>query len=208
MAKWLLRGIDYCDNVFKSHAKYPALRQELRGGAIHLAHVHGRLSGAIAALKPLAPGNMLIEERILSLKFQYVETRCTAIERLSSLYLDALIMLRDVNLKPGRPRLRLPDYDALERAGNGEVAKEIVRYAFEFEIAVKLAEERARSGKFTGLQRLLTEAVESGKLDDVGDTAQRIKRLARQIHADSNLYLSPGLRAARQTARLFVYSVE
>ena len=154
---------------------------------------------------PIIPDAQL---RIDGLRKQYVSDRADQIEVICQRYLEAVVMLREVNLRPGRPRLRLPDYAVLQEPNNPKEARKIVQYAFEFAIAVKLAETKENTGRYTGLQKLLTDAIERGDLDDTGDVEQRVKRLARQLYEDSLLYLTPGLQAARRGAQLFIYSGE
>ena len=208
ISRWLLRAADYCDGFFASHPKRKEFCAELRRGAVNIAQIHGTYVGAINALKPTVQFVPGAQERIDTLKSRYTFDRSAQVSRICRLYIDALIMARDSNRGPGRPRLRLPDYEALDGPIEPERARKIIRYAFEFEIAVKLAKEKATTGKYAGLQRVLKEAIEAGNLDDVGDTAQRIKRLARQIHQGTQLYLTPGLHAASRDALQFIYSPE
>lgn len=205
---WLLQAADFCEILFANHPKKTEFCKELRQGAVAVAHVHGMYSGAVGALRPAVQLSPDAQVRVDHLLRQYTIDRAAQIERICQLYLRASVMVSEVNLTPGRPRLRLPDYEALKESTDPNQAKKIVQYAFEFSIAVQLADTKHETGKYTGLQKLLTEAVELGNLDDTGDTAQRIKRLARQIYKDRPLYLTPGLHAARRDALLFIYSAE
>lgn len=205
---WLLKAADCCEKLFQSHPNGREFCGELRSGAIAGAYVHGQYCGAIKALRPVVPHIPDALSRMDRLQRQYTADRAVHIYRICKLYIDAVVMTRDINLTPGRPRLRMPDYDALSKPIKPEKAHEIIRHAFEFDIAVKLASEKKRTGRYAGLQKLLSEAIEQGKIDDIGDTQQRIRRLARQIHEESNLYLTPGLFAAQREAPLFIYSAE
>lgn len=207
-AHWLLKAADYADVKLRNHPKKEKILSEARSGAIGMAQLHGHIQGAISVFEAQRALNDEASFRIVYLKHQYTNHRAELVDGICRLYIDALVMERDVNSKPGRPRKRMPDYEALESMTDSESIARFVQYAQEFSIAVQLVENKKTTGKFTGLKTLLDEAVEAGKIDDQGDTAQRIKRLARQLHEDSALHLSPGLREARENARQFIYSTE
>ena len=208
MAEWLLRSATYADHVLKDHPKKAAFCEELRLDAIALARLHGQCLGGIQALKPATRILPEAQARIDSIRHQYAEFRAIHIEIICQRYIEAVAMLREVNTRPGRPHLRIPDSEKLKDLKDSKSIRRFAQYSWEFAIAVKLADRKRETGRYSGPNDLLSEAIEVGHMDDDGDTAQRIKRLAKQIHAGKNLYLSPGLRAARASAGLFIYSGE
>ncbi|MFN0193343.1 MAG: hypothetical protein ACKVP5_15450 [Aestuariivirga sp.] len=208
MSVWLLDAADYAEIVLKNHRKKADLCKELRHGAASIAFLHGQFVGAFNALKPVTALIPEAAQRRDGLRAHYTASRAYFIEAMCQHYLEATVMYRQVQHGPGRPRAPLPSVEAFERASSREERMKMLQYSYEFAIAVELERRKTQTGKYHGLNKLLSDHIERGLIDDVGDTAQRIKRLARQLHKESPLYLTPGLREARATAQQFIYSPE
>lgn len=208
MAEWMINAADYAEIVLHTHPKLPAFCRELRQGAASIAMLHGQFLGGLQALLPVTA---ILPEAITRREFlrqHYATSRAYHIERLCQMYAEATIYYRQVQHGPGRPKAAMPDYEALQKTKDHKKQMKMLQYSYEFAIAIQLVKRKKETGHFSGLNKLLTEHMEQGLLDDVGDTAQRIKRLARNIHRDSPIYLSPGLHEARATAQQFIYSLE
>jgi hypothetical protein len=206
ISDWLLRAAKYAEFKLKNHPKTEEFCDELRSGAVSIANANGQLVGAIQALTPVCE---LFEEartRQNVLREEYSRFRAQVIEKICKLYLQADSMRKDVNNGPGKPRRKLPDFERFKEKGDMSKIKEFVQDSWEWKLAVDLAEVKHKTERYAGLNAMMTEAISAGNLDDIGDTEQRIKRLAMQIHSDRDLYLTPGLRAARAGAPLFRYS--
>jgi hypothetical protein len=206
ISHWLMKAASYANLKLKSHSKITQFCDELRLGALAIANANGQLVGAIQALTPVCQFLDEAKKRQDNIREEYSTFRAQVIERICKLYLDALVMQRQINVSPGKPRRKLPDHELFVKKGDMRKIKEFVQDSWEWKLAIDLAEAKRTTGKFVGLDRMMDEAIEAGQIDDIGDTAQRIKRLAKQIDTDRNLYLTPGLRQARDSAPLFKYS--
>jgi hypothetical protein len=206
IADWLLRAANYADFALKNHPQKIEFCDEMRFGALSIGNANGQMVGAIQALSPVC---QLIDQAKIrqdSIRQQYVEFRSQVIDQTCLYYFKALSMRKEVNIGPGKPRRKIPDFEQFKKTGDMRKVRGFVQYSWEFKLAVDLAEAKHLTGKYTGLNKMMEEAIEAGHIDDIGDTAQRIKRHARQLHSERNLYLTPGLREARATASQFKYS--
>jgi hypothetical protein len=206
ISHWLMKAASYANFILKNHPKITEFCGALRLGALAIANANGQLVGAIQALTPMCQLLDEAKDRQDSIREEYSKFRAQVIERICKLYFDALAMQREISISLGKPRRKLPNVELFFKKGDMWKIKEFAQDSWEWKLAIDLAEAKRTTGKFVGLDQMMGEAIEAGQIDDIGDTAQRIKRLAKQIHSDRNLYLTPGLRQARAGAPLFKYS--
>jgi len=200
IANWLIRTADYLDNALKNHNEKEAFCKYIRNTAIDISSLHGKYYGAIAAIESVRNKIPDATSRIYNLELEYKFIKADIIIQICKRYVDAAVMLQDIQHGPGRPKKRLPNYDEFAKITNSEQLMKKIQYAWEFAIAVRLRENKRKTGKFSGMRKMLDDEVAAGHLDEVGDTEQRIRRLARQMEKDSAIYLSPGLQAAYDMA--------
>ena len=206
ISHWLLKAGNYASFMLKNHPKTSEFCDELRLGAVAIANANGQLVGAIQALTPMCQLLNEAKNRQDSVREEYCKFRTQVIEEICKLYLDALVMRRETSIGPGKPHRKLPNIEQFTKNGNPHKIKKFVQDSWEWKLAIDLAEAKHTTGKYLGLNKMMDNAIEAGHIDDNGDTAQRIRRLAKQLHSDRDLYLTPGLRQARASAQLFKYS--
>ena len=171
ISHWLLKAATYAESILKNHPKIIEFCVELRLGAILIANANGQLVGAIQALTPICQLLDDAKNRQDCVREEYRNFRSQVIERICKLYLDALVMQRETNIGPGKPRRKLPNIEQFVKNGDMRKVKEFAQDSWEWKLAIDLAEEKHKSGKYKGLNKMIDEAMEAGHIDDNGDTA-------------------------------------
>jgi hypothetical protein len=205
VAWWVLNCIAQGHKIFNAMADWPGLAKSAALDAIEMARDEGKFDGALTALRCCPSTSVSADiQKLADLRASrvaYERTRLMWIERVAAHLVSATAMHSRAP-KVGRPRRQLPDYELLKDTNAGDALKRAVMYeAFEWDIAIKMADIKRSSGRFTGLTALIDQYMSEGKLSDQGDTEERIKHLARQIISNRDLYLPPTINELRQRAR-------
>lgn len=204
LAFWIIEAIEAGELYFSKHTDWPKLRNNALKMAVEMSKFEGQILGSQQIFDSLNLISVEIDAQIhnkkLILNNIYELSRQDFIRKTCEILLQATQMAREIP-KRSRPIKLLPDYGILTDENTSRDARlKLVRDAWEFSIANTVAQEKAKTGKLTGLKKLVDEAISDGRLPGDGEEFSRIKRLANKIHRYATLYLPPTIRALHARA--------